>query len=1439
MRTVSSNWLDKIGTSRQVKARATFRDTRLQFSTFIPTESTKPTMTDTERTDSSLTRAGFLRIAVDENDVLWYQYVPDPSVNVWPNWVNSAITVGEHCFPGVKGDRIWYINASDAIYYVDFNGTDLDSPVAQGTSARSRAAFAPVSTTECYMIDRETSYDKDGEVERDIYSFVLTRLQSSGGTQTFLGGIFSDTPSMRRFDAVREGDTDHIYFLDRDAGRTKALEITDTIWGNVKDIIPLDVLDENNFFTLGAATTINSRVFVTGRLRRDQNIEMDIYTMGPYHYTMGRELFIVSDAEFTSDVRSKLLLVDDTIYYIGFDFKAKAPATNLVGYDDVDLKLETEEIHSFSVDFTANRSSAIDIGIKSDLTHAAIRRGAEFDLDLGIADGDSSYEWAALCRYGVDGFAQDVYSDGTEQKLIGRSLAMKRLSQWNSDAYYDYWSQAKQVCKPVYLDQMVRTSGTWEPGQAYSIGGPPFEYPLFLTSLNEDGIIYAVAKASRNSIVKAKFRKDSIVEGYDVQTGLILNYYKETRAEAAARLEKDADDIQDDEFGHYGIKVVYREDAGLGWEGIWTYATRAGQDHWLVPAWVDPRLHLPDNTWYWLMASFFEGYISIYYRLDSEQNWTYAYGLVYNPAFYDTAPGWVGGDEPPWFKEERGRGAVFAKNATINDSTPGFTSTSDIIPVRYPSIFPTSETVLVDDEQIEYSGSATADDVPGGFDQIDGAGGPEMIWAEGHTYPQADHANTNWDNILWRTHEWDPTASGEMEFGRVSSTVAYICQFMRSPHGYQRVDKIRIPIKKVGTPTNSIYCYIVNDSIDNAAMTNAYIYMEGSVAPAAVGTDYAWIEFDINTLRNGQPDYYLDPDYKKAYGILLTTVPFTEVDHTPGGAYFDPDNYYVVDMDETLGGVLGRTEGIWLLWNTSTTWDRYYDSFGPDDAIMPFEILGKSPTSVYGYEIYIETADDPLIFAEDEFTDMALVCVEGPGAGLSYKILYYDAAAPKQWVPNRTYDPPEKPEDYVGNASHGEWVDQDLRRVLVADRPSSFGEGSKFEIWPTLLVTQRGANDTNATSHAAGLVSLYREGTIEIDQFEYYSGEVDMRLEDMAFELTRKAGIYDFACEKDMSGDQVFSGSGWQPPAWLSRRNFIVKFETPTLNGTDEEAGVIFRAPTNPTDITTLNEGYMITYLRVGSDYFLKFYKHHFEWILMEQLEGFVAPAGTITISVQGEVFSVWFEERFMAGFTDSDHTDGGYAGIISYGTVTIDVDWSELDIRTDNFVLDMGRRGQQLMDSLIGPKRIFYLDDQSGGIRMGRMRSSGAGDYEIVDLTVEKASTQFDASQMTRLRAEGAEIAEIVDFAEMRTEGNLFAMVNATEANDYWETYEEAERILAEAKSTQSILSPEGFVDPRVEPEDIITTAEDDIIVDRISIRFDVDKTKANMKMDLTGREA
>ena len=119
------------------------------------------------------------------------------------------------------------------------------------------------------------------------------------------------------------------------------------------------------------------------------------------------------------------------------------------------------------------------------------------------------------------------------------------------------------------------------------------------------------------------------------------------------------------------------------------------------------------------------------------------------------------------------------------------------------------------------------------------------------------------------------------------------------------------------------------------------------------------------------------------------------------------------------------------------------------------------------------------------------------------------------------------------------------------------------------------------------------------------------------------------------------------------------------------------------------------------------------------------------------------------------------------------------------------------------------------------------------------------DADQLTRIRSEGAEIAELVDLTELQNEGSLFAVVNAQEANDLWQTEVEGPAVLEDARTTSTSREAQGAADPRVEPNDIVTiplpspTPDEVIVVDSVQYSIRMSGTEVTMDMSVSGRDA
>ena len=206
--------------------------------------------------------------------------------------------------------------------------------------------------------------------------------------------------------------------------------------------------------------------------------------------------------------------------------------------------------------------------------------------------------------------------------------------------------------------------------------------------------------------------------------------------------------------------------------------------------------------------------------------------------------------------------------------------------------------------------------------------------------------------------------------------------------------------------------------------------------------------------------------------------------------------------------------------------------------------------------------------------------------------------------------------------------------------------------------------------------------------------------------------------------------------------------------------------------------------------------------------------------------------------------TVGDTAAIVAASSTTLTVDWPELDNRVDNFILD-NTRGTQLMSRLVGEKPIFYQDGENG-LRIFRNRTvvNAGSPY---DLTFESGEDDTDGEVITRLRLEGAEVAEVTDFDLMRQYGNLYAVKQSEELNTSREFEVEASRLLNELLRKITTTRVSGAADLRIEPNDQIevyapSEHRDDVrqmIVDTISFRMQITNNTAIFDMEVDGTDA
>ena len=233
-------------------------------------------------------------------------------------------------------------------------------------------------------------------------------------------------------------------------------------------------------------------------------------------------------------------------------------------------------------------------------------------------------------------------------------------------------------------------------------------------------------------------------------------------------------------------------------------------------------------------------------------------------------------------------------------------------------------------------------------------------------------------------------------------------------------------------------------------------------------------------------------------------------------------------------------------------------------------------------------------------------------------------------------------------------------------------------------------------------------------------------------------------------------------------------------------------------------------------------------------------PNGWYTFSRYDKYLSVWVNDYLVAVFTDCGSSN---VGLCSNGyAFGMKVDWPALDQRVDNFIMEMGQTGGAFLMRLLGQKRVFVKDDQNGGLYAFRTRPN-VNFGNPIDLIYTAGDTLSDTALKTRVRLEGLETAEEVDYDALRLYGNLFARANAEELELQDEFVKEALAILSDAVSVYRVTTLYGAADPRVEPNDVLSVSLPDgdreVIVTGINYRLAQSEDSAMFDMEVGARNA
>jgi hypothetical protein len=663
MRSTPSTLLDLIEQPKTASARITLRKARPVFSmSHVVLDGLG--LSDPSALDLCVYNNSIVRV-VNYLDGLYTQAISATSDVYDPayiDWTDRAIALYPDSRPGIENGWVWYQKTDGTIArrHVDDWTTEIVEVVVS-----SACAIAPLGE-RAYVQYLAGSYLSISDVRNQTLT-------------VWDGRVYGDIQTPQFFDAVELNGCDYLYAMDRNAGRILEMKRVNSTWGAFRPVVPIDAIDSVYGLTLRYATVIDGRVALTARYVRTSDgdpIGMDVCLLGPEQFTFGRDVFVTEQ-----NIGSKLLVLGDTLVYLGVSTVLEAENTYLYGYDNSALKLATGDIGGFTLQESEGRSGNIEISLSTELDTTIAVSGSECTLEMAYND-----VWMQLAHGEVAVHSRDSFTQGKDRKIRVQSKAAKRISQWFPEQGIYMPSQARMYSDPAQMDQVIRASGEWETEAFGDIT------PLKLKSLNTTGVLYSVARASRGGSARARFYIPAGTDFYP-RFGVGINYYIESRQEAADRLGLDYNDVTKEQYGHNGIFAVWGREEHGGNPGIGLYLYDNSEATLLTSV----SLALSSDTWYWLQVYFVDGYIRVDYRLgdETEPAWTNVLTHTYSSDV-----------RVPWKREDYGRGAVLLENGTLRTSSFAFRSDSNVVPVSDNSIFAPSGTCVVDDEVIDYDGQS-------------------------------------------------------------------------------------------------------------------------------------------------------------------------------------------------------------------------------------------------------------------------------------------------------------------------------------------------------------------------------------------------------------------------------------------------------------------------------------------------------------------------------------------------------------------------------------------------------------------------------------------------------------------------------------------------------------------------------------------------------------
>ena len=1365
-------------------------------------------------------------------------------------WVVSEITLKSGSRPGIRNLTTYYQKANGEVWigYVAAEGFTENTKVYEDTV--HALAIAPVSETIFYA-----EYLDSTHVKR-IFRYdtgTNTKWEWSGaihGNALEIGGIDVET----WYRKYGDGKTvEYIYFTEESGNRAMYLTFilsATGVWSDPKYVFPLDVLDDTSYYKLGLVSNINDlNLILTTKTKRKNGDALRTYHIGPLQWSTGREMILNIDNS-TNNNPAKVFLSGSKLFYLyygGWYWSEYAEYFGgSAGYPYYDNWTAISQIISAKYS-SSGPVAQLD---QLELPYSIAGLHSNQTLELTVTINGTDY---VIGTYDIDMVGKSEHGAGKNQEIVGRSNASKRLTQWQADTSYDFWSQTKQNSGPEDRGEFVIISGQYifEDNKIctdiYDLD--TCTYPgarMYPTKLNVPGYVKMVSKACRDGSMRAKFNR--LAGTYHAKYGVGLHFYQLNVVEIADYLVKDVTDVtkaEAEEIKANGIVAVYSDTEFAGAPGVGLYKIRNGVMTQLSSA----SLVIGDNEVHWLMITSHSGYFNVYYRKDADVAWTTA--LTYT--YLDDDGLWISGV----IADKVGQGFLYLENYTPHQDCYPFQSDTDYIPLKGShSEFPASGDVIVEDERIGYSSKSSnvtkyGPYVYGGITTIE-----ENTDIDGGWLPFANYRDT----VAVRQQ----ITAGNFYVRRIKvyvekNNIPYdglqVCVYTtpvnkKTPAG-KMVASVTIPITDF--PVTDTFYWVTADFPEHTLFRNGdwiMLYREENPTHPRNTEYYTTMENDGYTI----PCELFDEDTDqwsqwsggcipfKIYGTPVSAGDYYGVQITGGPNVSNLVNSALVVVDGTGKNYSWKIVGYTYGSPASTV----YISEDPEDILGADSYLAIAPTllgltrgeNYAGLARQIETATitGTITTSGNAIISVRAMGMDGNPKEVLVPVVNGDSASDVGGKVRTALTNDADISDFFTVSGSGATVI--LTAKKVASNDTTMNIGSKDGTCIGLTATARSANTTKgvnsiASSHGEVVVSVYSEYQIELQRAQYYSTDMDMTVGDMAKEVCTKAGCVATSRLNELSENDISAG---QYDFSLSKtvRNFIMR-----IKGDFSNYGIGVFATADPTGSPLLT--YRVFYIKNN----VLYYKTTTNLVNFTDVEEF-SPVELIghdstnseaLFSFNDGAVSIWLDglyiHTFVAYHVDWDTTDK-YAGVFTMDASTITVEWEEADIRVDNFILDMGQSGSKLLDMMIGEKRIWYTDKADGTIEVFTSNTQIGN----ITLGVQSGEIETNDALATRVRAEGGEASEVIDEDVLELYGNIFRLINAREAYDENDAKRFANYALEDMVGRIKFTTYSGAADPRLEAfDEVILPTGGDAIVDSVSNMIAITMEEAIFDMNVRVR--